>query len=314
MPNIIEIKQKTPALYLTWVVNNICTNQCSYCPANLHSGTNHNYNWEHAEKFIRLVLAKYSKIHVALSGGEPTLSPWFKDLVKLFSDAGHPVGVTTNGARTVRYYDDIAQYMSYIVMSYHPSFEDPELEEKALACAQHTPTIVTVMMDSRHFDKSLEMFYKLIKHDNLSVEHVRIQNWRAKTHEGSDYTPEQIRIMNSLPRHAATRSVQPKYRGYTGAIAFYDDGRQAGLDAQKIINENNTNFQGWECDIGLESLYVKYDGVIRRGNCLSSPILGKIQELENMSWPTNSFICPQNFCNCTTDVYVSKRKINQNQS
>lgn len=307
MAEIIEIKQKVPAMYLTWIINNICTNACSYCPANLHEGTNHNYNWEDAEKFIKLVLEKYPKIHLAISGGEPTLSPWFKDLVKQFSDAGHPVGITTNGARTVRYFDDVAQYLSYVVMSYHPSFIDPELEEKALACANHTITTVSVMMDSRYFDQSLEMFYRLCKHDNISVEHVRIQSWRASTHEGSDYTLEQIAIMNSLKRHDAKKLVRPKNPGLTGAVAFYNDGTNSELIAQKIINENNTNFQGWNCDIGLESLYVKWDGLVRRGNCISSPVIGKIQDVDNILWPLDSFRCPQNFCNCTTDVYVSKR-------
>ena len=307
MAKIIEIKQKVPAMYLTWIINNICTNSCSYCPANLHDGTNHNYNWDDAKKFINLVLEKYPKIHLAISGGEPTLSPWFKDLVKQFSDAGHPVGITTNGARTVRYFDDVAQYLSYVVMSYHPSFIDPELEEKALACANHTLTTVSVMMDSRYFDQSLEMFYRLCKHDNLSVEHVRIQSWRASTHAGSDYTLEQIEIMNSLTKHNAKNPVRPKNPGLTGAVAFYDDGTNSELLAQKIINENNTNFQGWDCDIGLESLYVKWDGIVRRGNCISSPVIGKIQDVDNILWPLASFRCPQNFCNCTTDVYVSKR-------
>jgi organic radical activating enzyme len=309
MPNIIEIKQKIPALYLTWIINNICTNACSYCPTTLHNGTNHNYDWEDARKFIKLVLEKYPKIHLAISGGEPTLSPWFKDLVKMFSDAGHPVGITTNGARTVRYFDEVSQYLSYVVMSYHPSFIDPELEEKALACAKHTLTTVSVMMDSRYFEQSLEMFHRLCKHDNLSVEHVRIQSWRANTHEGSDYTPEQIIIMDSLVRHNANQSVRPKNPGLTGAVALYDDGTISSLDAQKIINGNNTNFQGWECNIGLESLYVKWDGVIRRGNCISSPVIGILQNIDNILWPINSFVCPQTFCNCTTDVYVSKRKL-----
>jgi 2-iminoacetate synthase ThiH len=52
LASIIEIKQQVPAMYLTWVINNICTNACSYCHPNLHTGTNHNYDWSHAEEFI----------------------------------------------------------------------------------------------------------------------------------------------------------------------------------------------------------------------------------------------------------------------
>jgi len=309
MNKIIEIKQSVSALYLTWTINNICTNKCSYCPSNLHNGTNHHYNWEHAKKFIDIILKKYSKIHLAISGGEPTLSPWFRDVIKTFSDAGHPVGVTTNGVRSIPYYEDIAQYMSSIVLSYHPSFPDPEFEEKALACAKITHTAVSVMMDSRHFDHSLEMFYRLCKHDNLLVEHVKIQPWEGASHEGGDYTSEQIEIMNSLSRHNATKAVAPKNRGHIGGVAFYEDGTNSRFNAQKLINDDNTNFEGWECNVGLESLFIKYDGHIKRGNCITSPFIGKLQEADLISWPDSAWICRQSFCNCTTDVYVSKRKM-----
>lgn len=308
-PKIIKIEQDIPALYLTWVINNICTNACSYCPPNLHTGTNHNYEWADAEKFIKLVLEKYPKIHVAISGGEPTVSPWFKDLIKMFSDAGHPVGVTTNGARTANYYRDISKYLSYIVMSYHPSYEDENFIEKALACAENTYCTVSVMMDSRHLDKCLAMYIKLSEHKQLSVQPVKIHDWGVKTFDGRDYTPKQLDLIASLPRIYAKAPIIPDVVGYTGSTAFYDDGSESKLDAQKLINENNTNFIGWECNIGLESLYVKFDGIVRSGNCITSPIIGKIQDSDNILWPQQSITCKQTFCNCTTDVYVSKKKL-----
>jgi organic radical activating enzyme len=316
LASIIEIKQKIPALYLTWVINNICTNSCSYCPSILHSGSNHNYDWSHAEEFINRILVQYPKIHLAVSGGEPTLSPWFKDLVKKFSDAGHPVGITTNGARTVGYFEDISQHLSYVVMSYHPSFEDPELLEKALACAKHTSVSISIMMDSRYFDQSLEAYYKFSKYAQLSVEHVKIQSWRAKTHEGSEYTDSQIEIMNSLPTVSAKKSIltkvsgyiSGKVSGYIGGYARYDDGTTSILNAQNLINSGETNFRDWSCNIGLESLYVSYDGIIRNGNCVTSPVIGTIQNLELAKWPSDPVICRQNYCNCSTDVYVSKKK------
>jgi organic radical activating enzyme len=307
---IIKIEQTTPAFFLTWVINNICTNQCSYCPTNLHAGTNHNYDWSETKRLAEYLIKTHPRMSLAISGGEPTLSPWLKDLVKMFSDAGHPVGMTTNGARTVRYFEDIAQYMSYIVMSYHPSFEDLKLIEKAEACARHTHTTVSIMMDSRYFDKSLAMYERIKKnHPSLSVEPIRVHDWGVGSTDGRDYTPEQEQILNRLTRINATQVVHPKNPGVSGATAYYDNGIQEKLHAQKLINDRQTNFQGWECDIGLNSLYIRYDGVIRLGNCIGSAIIGKLQDFDNIEWPTKTFTCPQTFCNCTTDVYISKRKV-----
>jgi organic radical activating enzyme len=309
MAQIIEIKQKIPAMYLTWVMNNICTNSCSYCHPNLYTGTNHNYDWNHAEKFIDEVLLRYPRINVSVSGGEPTLSPWFRDLVKKFSDAGHPVGVTSNGARTVRYYEEVSQYLSYIVLSYHPSAEDPELLEKAYACGKNTITTVSVMFDSRYFDKCLEMYYRIAEENIVSVQPVKIQDWGTGNSIGRDYTPEQLHVLDHLPRVTSAKPTYPKVMGITGAEAFYLDGsHEPNLNAQELINSSNTNFEDWTCNIGLESLYVRYDGMIRRGNCITSPFVGKIQDVENIIWPIGPVICRQNFCNCTTDVFVSKQK------
>lgn len=306
---VIEIKSQTPIMVVTWVLNNICTNKCDYCPSVLHSGTNHNYNWDQARQFIDVLLSKYNCIKLAISGGEPTVSPWFPELVKMFSDRGHSVGVTTNGARTVSYYDKIAPDLSYIVMSWHPSFEDPDFVEKALACAKHTWVTVSVMMDSRHFDRSLAMYKELQKHKSLGVEAVRITSWTPGITVGSEYTPEQIDIINKLEYVSATEFATPKNITPDGPWFIFDDGYQSRMDAQELINTNQTNFVGWECDIGLESLYLHYDGELRMGNCRSAPIIGSLQDIDNIKWPTKSFICPQTHCRCTSDVNVSKRKL-----
>ena len=307
---IIKIEQTAPAFFITWVINNICTNQCSYCPYDLHNGSNHNYDWSDAETLAKYLIGKHPKISLAISGGEPTLSPWLRDLVKMFSDAGHPVGMTTNGARTVRYFEDIAPLMSYIVMSYHPSFEDPQLIEKAEACARHTHTTVSIMMDSRHFDKSLSLYEKIKNnHPSLSIEPIRIQDWGVRSTGGRTYTPVQEEILDKLTRVSATQVVHPKNPGISGATAYYDNGVEQPLRAQQLINDQQTNFQGWDCDIGLNSLYIRYDGVIRLANCIGSDVIGKIQDFDGIKWPTQTFICPQTFCNCTTDVYISKRQV-----
>lgn len=310
MNDFIEIKQRTPAFYLTWVINNICTNACSYCPTNLHDGTNHHYEWEHAERLADYLISKHERINLALSGGEPTLSPWLKDLVKKFSDAGHSVGMTSNGARTVRYFRDISQYLSYIVLSYHPSFEDPELIDKALACAENTYCTISVMFDSRHFDKALAFFNKIREYPSLSAQAIRIHDWNVGNTYGRDYTEEQLEILKNLSRIIAKKAVKPKITNPVEGILVYNDGKEENFNAQILINNHQTIFYGWECNVGLESLYVKFDGMIRLANCPSSTIIGNIRDFDNIRWPDKPFVCPQNFlCHCTTDVYIPKRKI-----
>ena len=60
---VVKIQRRTPGVMaVTWVINNICTNACKYCPPNLHKGKNHHYDWENAKRFWQLLLNKYDKI------------------------------------------------------------------------------------------------------------------------------------------------------------------------------------------------------------------------------------------------------------
>jgi molybdenum cofactor biosynthesis enzyme MoaA len=318
---IIEIIQDPKRLYLTWIINNICTNSCSYCPPIVHNGKNHYYDWDYAEKFIDALHERYPEINLAISGGEPTVSPWLPDLIKKFRNMGEGgIGMSSNASRTARYYSDIAEYLDYIVLSYHPSFHDDEFTDKVLACSEKTNTTVSVMMDSRYFEKSVEMYERLMAMNISNVETMRIISWFEDNNVGHEYTDEHEESMRTMKRTVPKYSIplMAKKQFYklkrgkdfgNGATYLCEDGSTGMVQAQEMINRQNNNFYGWECDIGLESLYVKYDGVIKTANCFSSPTIGRIQELENIKWPSAPVICPQTFCHCTTDVYVSKRDI-----
>lgn len=306
---LIEIKKISKAFVLTWIINNICTNHCDYCPSDLHEGKNHHYDWSHAERFSRFIIEKHKNVRLTIGGGEPTLSPWFKDLVQLFYENGCATGVTTNGARTVRYYQDIAKYMSHVVFSHHPSYTDDELLTKALSISNICKTYMAVMFDSRYFDQALEFYQKISDHKLISAKAVRIHARNKDKTQGHTYTPDQLSILENLQpiiaKHIPKVKFSDDYRGF----GIYENGVGEEIFSQRIINSHKTNFIGWECDIGLESLFVEYNGVIRRGNCITSQIIGQIQNFENINWPTQPMICRQNFCDCNTDVYISKRKL-----
>lgn len=53
------------------------------------------------EMTIERIVAKCKQRYVVLTGGEPTLQPQLKDLVKALHRAGHMVHIETNGTRAV---------------------------------------------------------------------------------------------------------------------------------------------------------------------------------------------------------------------
>jgi hypothetical protein len=310
---IKEIKNNYPDVFqLTWVVNNICSNKCSYCVPGLHSGNNHGYEWENAKIFLEELFKKYKKVHCSIAGGEPTMSPFFPDLCKMFYDNGHTLGMTSNGVRTKEYFEGIAPYLNYICFSYHPEFDDNnDLLYKASICMNHTNVTIRVMMHPKYWERSINFFNRCLENNHIMVEAVKVLEWGQTDLSTIDYSEEQLNWFNEN----ITRNVNPiillsnKKEGKIGSSFYLEDGTvDKFANAVDYINEGLTDFYGWKCDIGLEHFFIWADGAIRRGNCHVGGIIGNINQPNNIQWPTEPVTCNQHLCHCSTDVLMSKRK------
>jgi organic radical activating enzyme len=310
---IKEVKNNFPDVFqLTWVINNICSNKCSYCVPDLNSGTNHYYEWENTKIFLDELFKKHKKIHCSIAGGEPTMSPFFPDLCKIFYDNGHTLGVTTNGVRTERYYSEISPYLNYICFSYHPEYDDNnDLLSKAIVCVPNTKVTIRVMMHAKYWDRSIEFFNRCKENKNISIEAVKVLPWGQVDLSNIDYTEEQLNWFNS----DATRNLEStifldnKEFANIGSNFYLENGTiDKNANAVDYINGGLTDFYNWKCDIGLEHFFIWADGTIRRGNCHVGGNIGNINDPHNIKWPIEPIVCNQHLCHCATDVLMSKRK------
>ena len=309
-------------LQLTWFINNICTNHCDYCPPSLHNGTNHHYDWEHARGFLTRLMDRHEKINCILLGGEPTVSPFLNEAIELLHSRGSTMTLTSNGVRSVEYWKNIAPKLNNVCFSYHPAYGIDDFFEKIEVIGRHTQVGVRVMFDSRHWDKTMEFYNKCLEVPYLRVEAIRVLSEIAGGHTiGSDYTPEQLSWLSNTPARrnlqtfkeiAELQSRNPKWKQlHIGSTFSYDDGSHDRYgDANHLISTEQTFFNGWACSIGLESLYISYDGRVRKGNCWQGGDLFHINDHENHQLPTTGEICVMNRCTCPTDIIVTKFPVN----
>ncbi len=311
---IKEVVNNFPdVLQITWVINTICSNKCNYCVPDLHSGTNHGYEWDVVKLFFEEIFKRYPKIHVSIAGGEPTMSPFLLNLCKMIHEKGSTVGLTSNGTRNVEYYKELSKYVNYIVFSYHPQYGDRnKVLEKIEAAVDNCHCSLRIMMDPKHWDHAVEMFNNTKNHELMqyfNMEAVRILDWQQEDRETLNYTNEQLEWFKWDTR-VDTMTIKPtvKESAKIGSNFILENGTiDANGDAVDYINEGLSDFFGWECDIGLESFFIFADGGIKRGNCLGFYV-GNINELDKINWPKESIKCPWHICHCATDVLISKRK------
>jgi organic radical activating enzyme len=310
MNKIIRVQQPDNApLNLTWIINNICTNHCSYCAANLHTGKNHNYEWANALRFFEMLFERYPKIHCSVSGGEPSVSPFFPEICKLFYERGHTIGVTTNLAKPVRYWKELAPYLNYASISWHSQFVDINFLEKTLAVAELIPTNVRVLMLPGQWEQCVAAYNKLSNIDKFTTEPVRIQDKRGMDTSAHVYNvPQQIWFEKNRPEN------KDKMRHLTidnnigiGATYYFnDDSSITNPNITDLVNNGLTYFKGYTCEIGLKSLYIDYNGTVFAGNCCVGGPLGSINDPTHINWPTTPIKCNVNLCHCDTDVMINK--------
>jgi MoaA/NifB/PqqE/SkfB family radical SAM enzyme len=311
MNKIIKVEQPATApMHITWIINNICTNACSYCPSSLHNGKNHHYDWENARRFFQQLFERYPKVHCSIAGGEPSVSPFLPELVKTFHANNSTVGLTSNAAKTVEYWKNIAPYLNYVCFSWHPEFVDDKFLEKALAVAKYTPVTVRVMMHPLHWQKCVDAYIVLSKVPTIEVENVRVLNWGGDSDKNASvYSEEQLQWFVDNPRidKVDYRPYKHKPKLEIGAKFHLDDGTiDSSIHTVDYINKGMTNFNGYKCEIGLKSLFISWDGRIRRGNCSAGGTIGNINDPENIQWPDEPIVCGLNICHCTTDVEINK--------
>jgi organic radical activating enzyme len=315
MKRIIEIFSEKPnTFHIDFLINNICTNSCWYCEPNLYNGSNHHFEDEELFAFIDNLNSnlKDKKVHIAFSGGEPTLYPKFIELVQRMKSLGWTVGLTSNGQRTARYFSELAPHCAYIAMSYHSEFAKDDWMNTALAAAEHTQVLVRVMMDPYNWDHCYAKFNEFAANPNLAVEAVRLYRHEGMSlgADGKDvgYTDEQDNWLNTVSRVERKNWIQTDVNT-TDAFAKFNDGEFKKINTIDLVNSKQNSFVGFECDIGKASLFINYDGQIKRGNCFNDGWEGRFDEVDLEKLLSTSTKCRTPFCYCGIDVTVPKRKI-----
>jgi organic radical activating enzyme len=312
---IIEIFQEKPNFFhIDFLINNICQNHCWYCEPNLYNGSNHHFSDEELFSFIDKLndQLKNKKVHIAFSGGEPTLYPKFIELVQQMKTLGWTVGLTSNGQRTARYFSELAPHCAYIAMSYHSEFAKDDWMNTVLAAAEHTQVLVRVMMDPYNWDHCYNKFNEFAASPNLAVEAVRLYRHEGmslgSTGKDVGYTAEQDTWLNAVSRIERKNWIQTEVNT-TNAYAKFNDNEIKKINTIDLVNSKQNSFVGFECDIGKTSLFINYNGMVKKGNCMQDGWLGHFNDIDLNAILHSKTKCHQLYCYCGVDVNVPKRKI-----
>ncbi len=303
-----------PATTVDWHFGNHCQFSCSYCPQHLHAGTSPALEQDVLRDFVMAIeedltydLANQQhKINFNFSGGEPTLNPNFGPFILWLRQRGHVVSVTTNGGRTLRWWQEWGQHIDHTVFSFHTEFTDLDhYEQVARHQAQHSAE-ARLIAAPQGFHRIQEAWLRLqgIPQLRVMVKPI-IDAWAdGPDHQSLPYTAEQRAW---LSQHRSNGQRPRRRHDEAGTRVTDITGTQRRQHAIRILQQQENDFRGWRCLQGVKNISVTEQGQVFGAHCRQLP-MGSIHAPQELRWPRAATICGKPACWCLTDIAITKWK------
>jgi organic radical activating enzyme len=311
--NMIQIQRDTnrKVTLVEWTLGNKCTFACSYCPEILHDGS---AGWHDHQKVVSFLDECYDHYHTKLgrevivqyTGGEPTVYPKFKQLINYAKERGVMQSMISNGSRTLRFWREVAPVFDKIHLSYHGEFADPEHTiEVAKIISETTDLHVNMLMIPNRFDELLSIATRI--RNECPQSHIQLKPLQIGFGEELyPYSGAERIILDRMHSFANRDSMQSNFP--TGLLRYTNTDCSTDITVSNaLILTGNNKFNGWECDIGLDTLNIDMWGEIRGGLCRVGGSYGNVYKGDYIL-PTGPTICDKDWCMCHLDLMVTKRK------
>ena len=332
MKELIKIisTQDPELLDIRFWPTDICNFDCAYCfPGSVTNKLRYPKNIDTVIQNFRLLFDSYIKHHNKtkfkiniVGGGEPTLWPHFAQFCKEIKES-HSVHIqcTTNGSRTVRWFEQNTQDVDEVVLSCHQ--KDVNIDN-FIAVGDHlfergVDVTGLMLMDATQWDRCVYLIEKMKNSTQPWIiqakEVVDAPGYDIDSYsqEQLDYLAQPIKrapdsdwIINNIHRFRIHES-----------IAMYDNNAVVPATPNKYIVDRKNYFQGWSCNVALENLVITHDGSVT-GSC-QEQVFKDVginmfaddfeEKFANSAMDLKTIICPRSSCSCQPDTHITKWKL-----
>ena len=277
-----------------WNLGKRCNLDCSYCPAEIHDNHSEHTDIEILKSTVD-TLSTIPNVRISLTGGEPCVHPDIEQLLQHAKNKISWINVTTNGTRTVEFYQNILEnYINHIVFSVHLESDWQRVINtitKVYAQSQNKNVLVHMMMLPGRLKDVKDACEALL---DAGIRYaLRPIRW-TKTHDDFEdmihYSEEEKEFL------AVSNHTPPKN-------TLIDNTVECNVN-DLLINKTN-QFFGWSCMAGVESLMINWDGEVHRATCRVGGSLGNIYQ-GTFAKPTDPIDCTRKWCTCAADINITK--------
>ena len=284
---------------IEWNLGKRCNYDCSYCPSVIHDNFSKHTDIEILKAAVDKLCDLEKPIRLSLTGGEPCVHPHIEELISYIKSKGFWLSITTNGTRKAQWYINQSTVDQW-VFSLHFEYEWLDIKHTIASVDEnmiHTHVLINVMA---HHNRMTDVRTAVGLLDSLGINHgIRRIRWTEGDHDLFDDTKyDQNDLDWILNKHS---TVEPN------TVIIYKD-REEMMHANDVIKKHLNQYKNWQCNAGLESLMINWDGEVHRATCRVGGTLGNIYN-DSFVLPSSPVICDRNYCTCAADIPLTKELV-----
>lgn len=316
MENLVEkkwiaLKHGSPEnenkVLVEWMLGNQCNYNCEYCPSHLKNGSIQWPSYQQVIQFCRRLNEHYSqmgrRLAIQFTGGEPTLFPNFDQLLGELRDMRAHIGISSNATPSYDWWVENDDKLDFVYLTYHVGFTEFDHFKKVMQLLGRTRwTHVNIPILPQRFEETIEVARRLAdgsRNVSIGLKPLYI-NFGPELYP---YTEEQRKRIYSTYFYLE-KTVPSRFpRNYMRKI--FDDNTEAPIRALQLAVSKQNKWEGWTCNIGIESLVIELSGRILRSHCGQTEPIGTIFD-ESIRLPEAPVICKKTTCNSLADILTTR--------
>jgi hypothetical protein len=228
--------------------------------------------------------------------------------------------IVSNGSRTIDWWQKNLHNFDQVILSFHIQETNIDHFIKVADMLYENNVVVTglVMMDPDRWSDCIDAITKLKTSNNKWA--INLQSLESTTKREVSYTTEQIDFIkeNSLIRRGhwfyLLKNIFKSYYYQKEPVATFPTGERRKLSSNEIMLNEWNRFEGWQCNIGLDCIFIGLDGVVS-GTC-GQLLYGETQnynlydsEFKNKFAPIiKPVTCQQQRCLCVSEANLTKEQ------
>jgi MoaA/NifB/PqqE/SkfB family radical SAM enzyme len=306
------------------MVGNLSKHKCKYCCPGSNDGTVLWPDVELVKENLSHLLNHYKmhgkdQFNIYFVGGEPTLWKDFPMLIKhLKENFNVVISISTNGSRSISWWNKNAQYFDSIEMSVHHEFAKIHhlMTVADLLYEKEICIVANVLMDPTAFEKCqgiIETMKTSIHSWPIMAKNVHFDGRTRYTEIQKLYFSPAVKRMPDMDWYKkVNRDTVWKKRTW---VIFNDDTKNEIDNNSWFILNGLNHFNGWTCNLGVDHLEIHHDGTVS-GNCKQKILgLNYYHNLYDSNFKSKFIskivptICRQLICGCSNEIVINKKKI-----